>query len=482
MAKNPKIQKARSIVLILIVLCIYVGSLAAEGGDTLNTTEKSSDYIETKNYVQDEVLEQSPVKKFLHSLDEKKNFRFLLVFILIVFIIMLFLPFSPAIQELIQKKDDQPLFVSMNYSKDPRFFDHSFRNKLKANVDQVGVDRCFRVTLSDREELIEVIDAKNVSKFNFGKHALYLEGDAQIENKMKFSKEVYVTGKTNLQEKTKIRAILSEKDLFIGAGCIIVRWVGSEENIFVSSDCDLGVRCTCEKTLQLSHNCKFKSLYGHPIITDSPVKESEELFDETQNIVAENDDPEALAKQGTDNLKDLQNGNPDEESIATAEITDSNEESQEYDKLLEKPLYETITFRRLKDDKSTITHNTLMMSKDELSLPQNTEIFKDMIIKSKLVVGQGSVISGTIKAYDDVNLKENVEVNGDIFSDKDILLDRNCRVWGNLFCQGRIYLASGCEIGTEGIVKSVIGKKGVTLEGNVKIHGYVLTEGSGNTI
>jgi len=358
MAKNSKIQKTRSIILFTIFFCSVACGLLAEASDTLSSSTTSLDYLKTKESVTEEITEQNVVKKVLHNLDEKKDFNFLLIFIIIIFVIMLFLPFFPAIRELYQKKDDKPLFVSMDYTKDPRFFDNSFREKLVANVDQVGIDRCFRITISGKEELIEVVEAKNIDNFNFGKYALYLDGDLHMKKGMNFSKEVYVNGTTELQENTKIRALLSEKDLILGKDCKVIRWIGSEENIFVGSGCNLGVRCTCEKELHIEENCVFKSLYGHPIITDYSV--------------------------------------------------------------------------------------------------QN-------------------------KCYNDVTLKENVEIDADIISDKNIILGSNCRVWGNLFCQGEITIAPGCEIGTEGIVKSVIGKKGITLEGNVKIHGYVLTEGKGIT-
>jgi predicted acyltransferase (DUF342 family) len=465
MAKNTKIQKTRSIIFIIFLFCSIAGSLLAEQGDTLNATQKSSDYVKVKNTVTEEISEQSFVKKFLHSLDEKKDFKFLLILIIIIFVIMLYLPFSPAIIELIQKKDDKPLFISMNYTKDPRFFDNSFREKLISNVDQMGVDRCFRVTLSGREELIEVVESKNIDNFKFGNHALYLNGDVHMKKDMKFSKEVYVYGTTEVQENTKIRALLSEKNLILGNDCKVLRWIGSEENIFVKSGCNLGVRCTCENELHLEENCVFKSLYGHPIITDYPVQNEEELEDIDSEMDIE-----------TDIEKILENT---EEELVEESVEKTTEEIVKDDP--EKPIYETMTFRKLEDDKSTISDNSLVMSRNELSLPQNTEFSKDLIVKSKLVIGSGSEIKGTIKCYDDITLKENVEVDGDIFSDKNIILGPNCRVWGNLFCQGEIIIASGCEIGTEGIVKSVIGKKGITLEKNVKIHGYVLTEGKGLT-
>jgi len=443
MAKNSKIQKTRSIILFTIFFCSVACGLLAEASDTLSSSTTSLDYLKTKESVTEEITVQNVVKKVLHNLDEKKDFNFLLIFIIIIFVIMLFLPFFPAIRELYQKKDDKPLFISMDYTKDPRFFDNSFREKLVANVDQVGIDRCFRITISGKEELIEVVEAKNIDNFNFGKYALYLDGDLHMKKGMNFSKEVYVNGTTELQENTKIRALLSEKDLILGKDCKVIRWIGSEENIFVGSGCNLGVRCTCEKELHIEENCVFKSLYGHPIITDYSVQNEEEL-------------------------KEID-----------LDIENSEEETTEDN--LEKPVYETITFRKLKDDKSTISDNSLVMSRNELSLPKNTEFSKDIIVKANLIIGSGSQVKGTIKCYNDVTLKENVEIDADIISDKNIILGSNCRVWGNLFCQGEITIASGCEIGTEGIVKSVIGKKGITLEGNVKIHGYVLTEGKGIT-
>ena len=451
MKKTVNISKWRisSFVIILTVLSINMFAKFVDNdtiakdynGYAQNVTQGPLGFLQNNKIFQTDVSEQNVIINFLAQIDERKDYRLLLIIFVILFLIMLFVPFISALRELNRKKDATPLFVSLDYSKDPRFFDHSFRSKLLSNIHKVGIDRCFRTTISNREEIIEVIDAINVDNYKFGKNVLYLQGDAQIKNNIKFSKEVYVTGKTELQAKTRIRAILSEKDLSLGQGCEVVRWIGSEENIYVSSNCGLGARCSCEKLLQLAENCTFRSLYGHPIFTNYSANENSTIsnFDKKNQNISE-DRSDLLVE----NWKEIIGQDNNLDNIAAA-------------------------------------RNSMIISRSEVSIPANTSIAKDLIVKSNLLIGSNSTINGSIKCYHDVSLAENVEINGDIFCDGNIQVGSSNRIHGNLFCQGQIIISTGSVIGNKNSVKSVIGKKGITLEGKVIVHGYVLTEGLGKT-
>jgi len=81
-----------------------------------------------------------------------------------------------------------------------------------------------------------------------------------------------------------------------------------------------------------------------------------------------------------------------------------------------------------------------------------------------------------------LNIMENVTICGNVFADGDIRVGRGTIVLGNIFSQGSISLASGVKISRPNIIKSIIGKKEVTLEKDVIIYGYVSTEGVGMTI
>ncbi|MDO9578333.1 MAG: hypothetical protein Q7J16_10650 [Candidatus Cloacimonadales bacterium] len=461
MGKNTKIQKTNLIVLICLLLLILLAvDLVAQ--QTENARQTTQTGTQSLDEMQNEALKKSAVRRFFASLNEKEDYRKLLYWIIPIFIIMTAIPFYMPFRELILKKDNQPLRVNMSYSKDPRFFDRSFREKLLANVKEVGIDRCFKVILSAREELIEVCDAKNVDNFKFGKNVLYLEGDADIHENMRFEKEIYVTGTTKLHENTIMRGILSEKDLKIAPNTTIVRWAGSENNIYVGHDCDLGVRCSCEKELWIDVNCEFKSLYGHPVIShydEQYINRQMELA-KTQDTVSEEGEAKDLKKDSK------------EKHIEGSELPFTEENH---------PL-KAFRFDETEEQLLTISDSCVLMSRNETSLPIGSSINNDLIVKSKLHIKSGTTVRGTIKCYNNLILDSNCVVEGSIFAEKDVTIGNNCKIFGNVFSQGKVFLAHGTEVGVSGKDKSVIGKKGLQMERDVTVHGYLLTEGNGETI
>lgn len=469
MAENTKIQKIIIILFLLVIQFVGTSQLCAQQND------EASNLYE----MQDEALYKGPVHRFFSRYNEKDDYRYLLIIIIPLFFILVGLPFVPALQELIKKKDDQPLYVNMSYSKDPRFFDRSFRHKLLSNVKNVGTDSAFRVSLSRKEEIVEVCKAENVNEYNFGNNVLYLDGNADITNNMKFKKEVYVTGTTKLNENTIIRGILSENDLKIAPHSTIVRWAGSEANIFVGHNCDLGVRCSCEKELWIDVDCKFKSLYGHPIFTkyddaivekklkEAAEKDEEENFDEAkiqlskEKIVEFNKhDYPLLTEQEKD--AEITDDSPFRESDDI--LKDSEEMEAEEEELL------TISDLKI-----------VVMEKGLVTFSKDEKIDRDIIIKSKALFKSGITVQGTIKIYKDIELEDNVTVYGNVIGEADIMIGANCKIYGSIFSQGRVTIAENTIIGESGKDKSVIGKHAIILGRNVKIFGYILTEGEGRT-
>jgi acetyltransferase-like isoleucine patch superfamily enzyme len=454
MGKNTKIQKKNIIVLIcLLLLILFTANMVAQ------QTDNSKENLEG---MQDEALEKSAMKRFFQSLNEKQDYRKLLYWIIPIFLIMTAIPFYMPFRELILKKDAEPLYVNMTYSKDPRFFDKSFRKKLLANVKEVGIDRCFKVKLSAREELIEVCDAKNVDNFKFGKNVLYLEGDADIHHNMRFEKEIYVTGTTKLHENTIMRGILSEKDLKIAPNSTIVRWAGSENSIYVGHDCDLGVRCSCEKELWIDVNCEFKSLYGHPIIS----RYDEQYINQQMELAKTADDTEETEAEI-----------PVKEKVGKKYVTGSELPFSEKNHPLK-----TFRFDETDEELISISDNVMLMSKAETSLPKGSTINNDIIVKSSFKIKENTTVRGTIKCYEKLVISNNCLIEGSLFVEKDVEVGKNCKILGNIFSQGKVYLASNTEIGIAGKDKSVIGKKGIKMERDVTVHGYMLTEGKGETI
>jgi len=153
-----------------------------------------------------------------------------------------------------------------------------------------------------------------------------------------------------------MRGILSEKDLKIAPNTSIVRWAGSENSIYVGHDCDLGVRCSCEKELWIDVNCEFKSLYGHPIVTNY---DEQYINQKIELARITNDDEE-----------------PEKTEVEDPEI----EKKETYIESSELPFEEethplkSFRFNETDEELFSISDSCMVMSRAETSLPRNSTI------------------------------------------------------------------------------------------------------------
>jgi acyl-[acyl carrier protein]--UDP-N-acetylglucosamine O-acyltransferase len=109
-----------------------------------------------------------------------------------------------------------------------------------------------------------------------------------------------------------------------------------------------------------------------------------------------------------------------------------------------------------------------------LSLTQSS-----IVSDASLTVADYAVVRGHIKSHADLILGAQVTVTGNIFADGDVVLGPGCRVLGAVFSQQHITLKESAQVGSRNRIKSVIGKKGVTLEQGARVFGFVMTEGRG---
>lgn len=195
-----------------------------------------------------------------------------------LFILLLFLPFGPGIYEYLKRKDINPLFINIEYTKNPRYFSLSFKRKLKESV---------------KEDILKIInETKEITFFNEKlkitidyiiepnskvDEVLYVFGDFKTNNNVILRKEVYVRGSAYIGENNNIRALACDKKIFLGRNVKVIRWLDAEEDIYVEENCDLGVSTTSNKKIIISKGCVFKRLFAPEIQFNS--KASEVILD-----------------------------------------------------------------------------------------------------------------------------------------------------------------------------------------------------------
>lgn len=186
----------------------------------------------------------------------------------LIFFILILLPFIPAFLELLKPKDASPLFINMDYSKDPRYFGRSFRGVLKKAIT-TDTDVGLREVKLSKNEMIEIAQSKNINKGEIYEHILYISGNLITEEKARFSKEIYVKGDATIGYENVLRAIACDGRLSISSGTTIIRWADAEGEVEIHDRCNLGINISSAHKLRIGKDCRFKRLYGIPIMTYS---------------------------------------------------------------------------------------------------------------------------------------------------------------------------------------------------------------------
>ena len=99
-----------------------------------------------------------------------------------------------------------------------------------------------------------------------------------------------------------------------------------------------------------------------------------------------------------------------------------------------------------------------------------------------LICGKGAAISGQIRVHGKVLIGSGAVINGDIFAEGSVTIGKEAVVTGNVFSQEHVEVGAWAGIGRSGSVKTLVGKRSVTLAEGVRLHGYVLTDGRGKVL
>lgn len=129
-----------------------------------------------------------------------------------------------------------------------------------------------------------------------------------------------------------------------------------------------------------------------------------------------------------------------------------------------------------------ISNSTIVITKEEIVIPPLTQIERDIVTHHKIVLREKSFVKANIKSYRDIIIEKGSWIVGNLLSEGNVIIETGCTILGNVFSQGYVELGNAVQVGQEGKIKSIIAKKGVAVEGNVNIYGYIMTEGEGKIL
>ncbi|MFO7659600.1 MAG: hypothetical protein R6V77_01700 [Candidatus Cloacimonadaceae bacterium] len=342
-----------------------------------------------------------------------------IILLIIVFLILIVLPFIPAFRELLNPKDNKPLFINQDYIRDPKFFDKHFMEELKPYLVSAEAAKSGSVKFRNQVPIDYHKDLSITDSTKTG-HFLIVNNNLKTGSRAVFNQPVYVQGDAEIGSNNQLDILKVNGNIKLGKESSINKWVSSDGSINASEDVQMGKRATCNNVMQMKKGCKFSNLYAMPIAT------YEANFNQTQD------------------------------SVPPVELPDG-----------------TI------DSSKQVTDFNWYISKSFMSVPPYSVVNSSMIVKSDLVIRQGVVVNGDIKVYGNLVIEKGVRIYGELVCEKDVVVGEDSFIRENLFSQSQIHLKSGVRIGMPGKYKTAIGKKGIKLEKNVLVYGSLMTAGQG---
>ena len=339
-----------------------------------------------------------------------------------IFLILLTFPFLPALWEAFKPKDNQPLIIDQEYTRDPRYFDKNFIEELQPYLADPELLKKEDVKFQDRIP-IDYYENLITDDSLHMKHLLIISKIVKTGKNNRYTQPIYAKGTAEIGAKSILNILMAEGNVTLGKEITLNRWMGSNSNITAGESCFLGKRVACSGVLQLGKGCMFSSLYAMPIATYEASLQSEQ------------------------------------HPINAVEIPPDHQESI-----------------------SHISDFNWYISRQYMTVPPYSIVNNTMIVKTDLVLRKGVVVNGDLKIYGKVLMEKDVRVYGELISAGDIEIGEDSYISENLFSQSRIHIRSGVRIGQPGQYKSVVGKKGIRIEKNVIIYGYIMTAGLGVVI
>lgn len=296
----------------------------------------------------------------------------LIIISIILFIILFLLPFLPGILELIRKEDAEPLFISMDYIRNPRYFGKSFKRLIHRATAGFTMSPGMREVKLSKDEKVELTHSLNVPADKEINHMLYVIGKFVSGNNVKFNKEVYVIEDAIIGANNLIQAFAGDGNIKVEEGVLFRRWLDTEGDIVIDENCNLGISASSSSKLCVAQNCVFRRLFGMPIATG-------------QNWIS------AIV-----------------DSIETAPLMDSVHTRSSFIRILDK----------------TVPPDTILS--DNVIFPQTVTIGKGSSFKGSvksygsITLEEGVTIAGNIFSDGDILIGRNVKIGGHVFSQMSI--------------------------------------------------------------
>ncbi|RYX93636.1 MAG: polymer-forming cytoskeletal protein [Comamonadaceae bacterium] len=328
----------------------------------------------------------------------------------LVCLLLLTVPFIPAVREWRHPTDLAPLPVSANYTSD---IDH-FARRLHADVAaKMGEGPS---TGYGEFELVAVEKDGFVTDWEQFRKRLIVLGSVHSETPLRAVTPVYVRGSLRAPTGSMFSALYANGDIRLGAESVVDDWVHAD-GLLVIGDRGIALRrASAGSAILLGRETWFERLQAPALFFGQP-------------------DPDPKRPQ-----------DPSAYAEATASFLELPHAVQQ-------------------------TAN-LFLVRGNCSLPPGLIFHGSLVVTGFLVIGEGTTVLGDVKAREGASIGPNAQVLGAVTCEKRIYVFAGARALGPVMSETDILIGGGATVGTPDLQTTVTARNIIAEPGSV-VHGSV---------
>lgn len=298
---------------------------------------------------------------------------YVVIFIFFLYLVMLAYPIAIAL--LATRVITAPIGIQQDYTKDPRYFAHSFQKLFDLAWAAYGGGGLLQLS---REELVIEADKGPLEPYTKCEAVVYAaEQDFSPSPGIHFAKEIYARGDASLVNIPFLRAIVAKGRLTLGAGTQVGRWADAEGMFKAGFGCNLGLSATSATSLVIGRDCTFQRLYAPQIYLGTE--------DALQGSAVEQHD-DIIPIVSPEIMRDV---------------------------------------RYIADDTAfnAKTLRSSIVSKQDVTVMRGLEVQGSIRSAKVIKINEDAIIHGNLFAEGNIYIGSNVRIFGTVFSEEEIVID-----------------------------------------------------------
>lgn len=306
-----------------------------------------------------------------------------------------YLPFMPAVCELLELGDCEPVRVSPDSEVDIRHHARGYRESMNRQLAQPiararSEGRPIEGHLADGTSYVVVPGTDDApwpaERPGPSKTIILSVGALTLPNDAVYLSEISAVGPLRAGDRSVYRALLSDDRIALGAHSRSLRWIDAGTAVTAGEGSRLHGRVSSGDLIHLAEGCEFERMRAPRIV-----------FGSEPPPPVGNDANTPLEAASLPGPVDVAGGR--------------------------------------------------WLVRGRLDLPAKAQIEADLVVTGSARLGPGAHIQGSVKSRGDLHLGRNVVVDGSVVGGRRLFIEEGCRITGPVLAEESITIATGCRIG-----------------------------------